>query len=381
MIDLRTYDAIVGVSPMIECGEAKDQDRAVWFSKSQTAGLSDGLSSSSESRIAAEIVTEFSPALYVGSPESNFRAVNDLLIAKREEKMARGINVSSHLPEHMKEMLLDTAQQKLAESYQTTFVSVKLEAGSDTVKMKGFRCGDSQLLVFSSSGKFLTSSPQISQDSKSKHKKGIMFRPGDEILARVECNLNEYSDILDNIEIEKEYRKNWLVCSPVDQCRKASSESGELIRIGPGDKIIVPKYLAGGAMRVGKNGYVSIPFSRTVKLIPSKRSFRTSSKFHSGSTTEALPDHFYTGQWVYIEDEFPIDTHFVIASDGFTECFGSPVEIWQWLNRYKSYLADTRKKMLLLKRLHLIRRKRIGDDDISFVWMFPKNCEVCDGQA
>ena len=140
----------------------------------------------------------------------------------------------------------------------------------------------------------------------------------------------------------------------------------------------MPKYLAGHALRAGNAGYISIPFSSTIRLISEKRPCRDNSRFHSGSHTEVLPDNFYTGHWVYFEDEFPADTHFILASDGFTECFDTPLEMWLWLNRYKNYLRDEYKKKILLKRLHMIRKKKRGDDDISFVWMFPKDSEVSD---
>jgi len=380
MISSNTYTAIVGVSPMIECGEEKDQDRAVWFPRSQTAGLADGVSNSPNSKDAATIMTEYCPTLYVGDPEKKLRAVCDLLELKRQERMASEIKVPSHIPEHMKELLVEASRQKLAESYQTTFVSVKLEPDNETVKTKTFRCGDSILSVFSSDGKFIASSPPISKQVQGKHNKDIIFRPGDELLAKVEGGLSESIEA-HHLDISKEYRCNWLVCSPVDLCKNGGDDLSDGMRINYGGKLIVPKYLAGHAVRAGDAGYISIPYSRTIRLLSDKRTFQDKAKFHSGSYTEVLPDHFYTGQWVYFEDEFPAGSHFILASDGFTECFNTPLQMWSWLNRYKNYLKDDNKKRLLLKRLHLIRQKKKGDDDISFVWMFPEDCEVNDDNA
>ena len=210
---------------MKECGEEKDQDRAVWFPQGQTAGLADGVSNSPNSKDAATIVTEYCPSLYVGDPEQKLRAICDLFELKREERMASEIKVPSHIPEHMKELLVGASRQKLAESYQTTFVSAKLEPNDKTVKMKVFRCGDSPLFVFSSDGKLVTSSPSMTTSNQDNRHKDMMFRPGDEMLARVECNLAEYKDAL-NVDISKEYHRNWLVCVPVDQCKNNDNDRG-----------------------------------------------------------------------------------------------------------------------------------------------------------
>ena len=364
---------------MVECGEKKDQDRAVWFPQSQTAADSDGTSSSPDSHISAQTLTDFAPAIYTGKPGSNLKAICDLLQAMRAEKMACKINLPPNTPESMKEILIESARQKLQDSFQATFVSVQLESNGSTVIMKAFRCGDSPLFVFSPEGKLIASSPLMEQCTSDDDNKAIIFNPGDELLVKAECDLSDYHDILNNVSISKEYRSNWLVCVPVDKCKEGGNDYAEGLKIGSNDKLIVPKYLAGHAINIGNSGYVSIPFSQTLRLLTDKKKAIDKSKFHSGSVTHVLPDHFYTGHWVYLEDEFPADTQFLIASDGFTECFKSPTAMWQWLNRNKKYFSNERHKHLLLKRLHFIRQQKIGDDDISFVWMFPKENEATNG--
>ena len=377
MVSGKPYDAIVVMSPMYENGEKKDQDRAVWHHQCQNACVLDGVTTSPYSDKAATIGANFSPVLFSRDPETTLGILSDLLVKMRKEKLNSNIKMPAGISENMREILYEAAQDNLTRSFQTTLVAMNLETEDDGVEVSVIRCGDSSLVAFSDRGQVLmsTPSPEHEEVKKKDNSPGCFeFRPGDELFAKVIAGLEKFADAGEFTDICEEYRKNWLFCSVIDKC--SSSRAGSLpgIKLRFHDKVVVPRFLAGNASKVGNQMYVSFPYSRNIRII--NRNARTiGRRFTGGNLTEVLPDHFYTGQWVYFIDKVPLGSHFVLGSDGFTGCFSDHSEMWWWLNRYRPYLAKENTKRLLLKKLHADLRKKCGDDDISFVWVYPSGKE------
>ena len=69
LITAEPYTALVFVSPMIDAGESKNQDRARWYGHGQIGGVFDGVSNSPESAKAAELGTTFLPIMFNGKPD------------------------------------------------------------------------------------------------------------------------------------------------------------------------------------------------------------------------------------------------------------------------------------------------------------------------
>ena len=84
-----------------------------------------------------------------------------------------------------------------------------------------------------------------------------------------------------------------------------------------------------------------------------------------------LPDHFYSGQYDYIEDRFPCGTHFVLGSDGFYSAFATASQMWAWLQEYRNALAVPQEREAKLRDLHQQLHEKSTDDDMSCVWMYP----------
>ena len=379
------YQAITIVSPMYDGEEIKDQDRAVWFETSQTACACDAVTSSPYAVEAADLVTAFSLAIFSDDVEGRLRAICDLLTALRAEKLHSEIHVPGDVPVGMQGMLQDAARQSIEHSYQTTLVAARFTLQSGTVLASVVRCGDSMFLAFDSKGQLLTSSPanpnmqgcsaanSAREQAGARFSRGITFGAGDELLAKVLGTLTRYPQIAEGLRIRPEHRTKWFVCRVLDKCSGStagsSSRKGQILQLGYGERMVVPVYLAGRAIQIGSNNYVSFPYSRTIRTIKNRAQ---AVNFHKhGAATAVLPDHFYTGNWTYFRDRFPTDAQFVLGSDGFYGCFKEAPELWCWLNRHKQDIQNPEQRKPLLDGLYEKLRQERSDDDISCVWVYP----------
>lgn len=82
-----------------------------------------------------------------------------------------------------------------------------------------------------------------------------------------------------------------------------------------------------------------------------------------------------------MQDRFALDTHFVLTSDGFYGCFENPADLWSWLIRHREGLQDPPERQELLDALHHTLQEGHSDDDISFVWVFPRQSDKHPPQA
>jgi len=382
------YDAITVKSPMDDGVERKDQDRAAWFPIRQTACVCDGVTSSPFSAEAADLVCEFSQILFPNHTKRRLHALCDLLLVRRNEKLHSEISLPPDMPHGMRDIMRDAVQQNMSHSFQTTMVAANFVAGQPAVLASVLRCGDSIFLAFGSDGELLAASlsdnerpgsrmMQLPKDRFSVSPytyRRIDFGPGDEILAKVICNTSKYPHLAARAGVGAEYMENWFICVVLDRCAggscKKNATKGHVLYLKCGDLLIVPRYLAGLAIQIECRSYIRIPYSHRVRPIHSPP--ENVNLQRPGAITAVLPDHFYTGGWVHFQERFPRDAHFVLSTDGFYNCFRQPADLWSWLNKHREDLSQSAKQGMILERLHIDLRQRRGDDDISFVWVYPK---------
>lgn len=373
----RDYIALTFVSPMIDGGESKNQDRARWYGHGQIGGVFDGVSSSPESAKAAELAALFLPIIFDGNINENLRILCDLLISNRYEcHNDDNIRLPDNTPPAMRDMLRKVVRQKRSYSYQTTIVAVKLIPDGNNVICHVIKCGDSAYFAFSPNGRLLTSSLEFGSQQTDKTletPQTMLFGPGDEIVVRIENELCDNTTLLKNSTIKPEHASNWLVCSAVDSCSGKEEEHRNILdlkglSLNPGDLLLVPKYLYGTQLTSEERKYLVLRYSSSIKT----GSFAPVKPLASaGSTTMVIPDHFYSGCYDSFQDRFPKDTNFLLCSDGFYNAFAGWDELWQWLQINKALLQDNNGSEEILAKLHTELQSRGGDDDISFIWAMP----------
>jgi len=387
----RAYKALTIVSPMLLGDDKKDQDRARWSEPGQIARVCDGVSASPDSAVAAELVTTFTPALFMGDFHSRLAMLCDLLMALREESQANDtITLPDNIPKAMQDMLYRIIQRKKATSFQTTIVAAKFISEENRVIANVLKCGDSAFFAFSPQAQLLTSSlacpssrlndkdaPSAASGTSLMPSK-ISFSPGDEILVRIEGQLSEYGNIAEQAGIKAEHIQNWFVCTPLDSCRAGNNSRLEnlldlhTLSLKPSDRLLVPKYLYGKQLTCEGQQYRVLRYSSTIRPVFSTGSFASIDSFnHRGSATMVLPDHFYCGSYDSFQDTFPLQTSFILCSDGFYGGFSDWQQLWTWLQVNASGLNRDRDQQAILEQLHTDLHNKGGDDDISFVWVQP----------
>jgi len=385
------YAAIKVVSPKTWDGEKKDQDRARWFEPGQIACVGDGVSSSPNSAKAAEIITQFAPSLFCGNLNDRLEMLCDVLMAQRQEcQLQTEINVPEGTPESMRQMLQRVVQSKKAVSFQSTMIAAQFATDERTVFARVIKCGDSALFAFSPDGDLLTSSlsaGSLSQPTKesthiSGNAKAILFGPGREILVRINGPLSEHRGLAEQAGIGPEHERNWIVCSPVDSCWHSETDMQNLLEVEPivlqwNDRLLIPRYLYGQGLTCNGHQYRVLSYSSAIKRISRPGESRVHPGLtDGGSTTLVLPDHFYTGSYECYRDSFPRQTHFLLCSDGFYGAFSNWSELYEWLNENASELSTESMRETILEQLHERLNARKGDDDISFIWVRPRQVNL-----
>jgi len=388
------YTAVTVVSPMVQGEERKDQDRARWFGPGQTACICDGVSSSPNAVKAAELATSFAPVLFDGNVRDNIRLLCGLFMSLRQEcQESMEINMPEGTPESMRPILQKVAQNKKAFSFQTTLIAAQFSADDKTVLTQIVKCGDSAIFAFSPEGELLTSSLTLtsqcnSKSSNSVHQtssqsvKRIHFGPGHEILVRVGGPLSEYNGLAPEAGINPEHARNWIVCSPIDSCQDKTANVQNLLEehslvLQLDNRLIIPKYLYGKHLTCEGHQYRVLRYSSAIKHVPrSGYPPLRANLGDAGSTTLVLPDHFYTGDLECYRDTFPLQTHFLLCSDGFYRAFPDWSELYMWLKSNSAALAHVDSRQMAVEQIHERLRATKGDDDISFIWVVPKDSQT-----
>jgi hypothetical protein len=373
------YGATTVVSPMMFGEESKDQDRARWHEPGLVACVCDGVTSSPRAAQAAELVTSFVPVLFDGDVGGKLRTICDLLVAHRREFETAALALPDETPEPMRLMLQAVFRQKQSQSFQTTLVALRLRPGRLDVGVDILRCGDSAYLAFSGDGELLHSSlaspPEIGNyGRRTSASPGWRFGPGDQILVQLEGSLDHHKKAAVNAGVDERYLKNWLICTPVHGCQSESSgtpQSAPLV-VGPQDRLLVPRYLYGRQLESQGQEYRCLDYSSAIRIVPTTPPIvRADGIEHLGSVTAVLPDHAGSGCYDHVEDRFPLGTHFVLCSDGFYSAFATTAELWAWLQENREVLAKIQEREPTLTELHHWLHEKGGDDDLSFVWMYP----------
>jgi serine/threonine protein phosphatase PrpC len=366
------YSGITVISPMLDKGELKDQDRARWSEPCQAACVCDGVTTSPNSQKAAEIISDFIHVIFNNDPVARLEMLSDILMALRSEI---GEPANTAYSAGIQRMLQTVIRQKNSTSYQTTAVAVKLTHSDGAIIAHIFKCGDTGFFAFSEDGGLLSSSLEFSVNAKpGLHpvKKEIPFGPGDEILVRVDGSLSGHPDIARKSGIDKRFTSNWLVCRPVESCvdESCKDESNLLelkrLRLADDDILLIPEFLYGKALTSRGKHFRVLKYSSCIKALSSKVVEITKAGFKDkGNATNVLPDHFYTGGFDLYKDTFPAGTNFLLCSDGFYSSFDDFNQMHKWLVENNANLKDS------AATLHANLKDRGGDDDISFIWVRP----------
>jgi serine/threonine protein phosphatase PrpC len=134
----------------------------------------------------------------------------------------------------------------------------------------------------------------------------------------------------------------------------------------------VPRYLYGWQLTHAGQKYRYLDYSSTIRIVTTAPPWVLADGIeHRGSVTTVLPDHFYSGHYDYIEDRFPCETHFVLCSDGFYSAFATTSQMWAWLQENRDAPASVQEQEPKLRDLHQQLHEKGGDDDMSFVWIYP----------
>jgi len=387
-----TYTGLVIVSPMMFGEDEKDQDRARWFGPGQIGCVCDGVTSSPNSAEAAELVTSFVPMLF---EEDSLKMVCNLLMARRQEFQQSELVTPDGTTPGMQDLLKKVIQEKRSISFQTTVVATKLVCQQKAVLAYIMRCGDSAFFAFSGEGEPLSLSLTYplnpGKASKAANKRTnpgclsykMSFGPGDQILVRVEGPLSEYKNLARRAGIKNEHMRNWLVCTPIDVCGRYehSLGSGPLgmrrLSLRQADQLLIPKYLYGSQLDSNGQRYRVLEYSSTIRLLSAAGTSASLSRIiQHGSTTEVLPDHFYCGCVEYYQDRFPPGSGFVLCSDGLYSIFSDARRLWAWVQENANALSHEDERQSVLKRLHSKLNDKGGDDDISFVLVYPRDSAV-----
>ena len=387
-----SYDALVCVSPLVHGEEEKNQDRARWFMPRQIACVCDGVTSSPCSEQAAELAAACSSAIFDGSTQERLHMVCDLLLALREEYQATSqVKIPRQTSTAMQQMLSKIIHEKKRTAFQTTMVAAQFQVDEGTTKVHIIKCGDSAFIAFSPKGEMLASTisdPIHLRSSGMKTarlgmSKAISFGPGNDILVRIEGELAEHAPLARRAGIRKKHISNWLVCSLVDHCPNQHSEqqlhvaSNHTLRLRQGDPLLIPKYLYGSELQSENHQYRILPYSTAIRSpdrLLSSRSFELFSD--RGSVTKVFPDHIQEGDFDSFYDTYPLETNFILCSDGFSGCFGNWAQMFKWLRANRNNLMENDNTTEIMKSLHQGLANSGGDDDISFVWIYPKTQQL-----
>jgi len=384
-----SHEALVYVSPLVHGEEEKNQDRATWFVTRKIACVCDGVTSSPCSEQAAELAAACSSAIFNGPTQERLRMVCDLLLTQREEYQATSqVQGPTDTSPAMQQMLSQIIQEKKRSSFQTTMVAAQFHINESTTKVHMIKCGDSAFIAFSPKGEMLTSTIRDPVHMTScgvtnvclGTSKEMSFGPGNDILVRIEGELTDHASLARRAGIRKKHLSNWLVCSLVDHCPDPLTEQklhvsvNRTLRLRQGDPLLIPKYLYGSELFSKDHQYRILSYSTAIRspdsLLSSKRFENFSNR---GSVTKVLPDHIREGGFDSFSDTYPCDTNFILCSDGFYGCFLNWAQMFGWLQTNRTNLMGNNNTPEIMKSLHQRLVNHGGDDDISFIWIYPKH--------
>jgi serine/threonine protein phosphatase PrpC len=98
---------------------------------------------------------------------------------------------------------------------------------------------------------------------------------------------------------------------------------------------------------------------------------------HGSAFTLVLPDSLDTEAKNVLVDfqEYPEDVHLLLCSDGLYDSFTNFREIREWLRAHRAELLDSELSGRCLSERHHELSQGKGDDDISFIWLYPNKTQ------
>ena len=368
---------ILTVSPSMFGGEAKNQDRASFDPRTQTACVCDGITSSPYAAKAAKIVAKAAPVI-MDDPEVHVQTAADILNHHRDIALTCPVQVSASVPIAIRTLVQESARSTMKTSYQTTMVALRCKTEDSYTDAAMIACGDSGLFAFMPNGRLLFTNlaerPKERECSTSNGHKTLSFRPGRELLVKSKGSLADYPVLAQCLKILTP--QNWLLCqalSLIEKTERPTMRHGDLVvDLLTDEWIAVPRYLFNPIKTGCHSRMGSVVCSRFVRRVCDPITDYAELTFDlRGNTTAALPDAYAANQYRIYYERFPHDTHYLLCSDGFYRCFSTPIQMWQWLMNYRHQLTVRKHKKMLLNDLHRRLDQRCGDDDISFVWLIP----------
>ena len=376
------YSIIHAVSPSMFGGETKNQDRMMFDSETNTACVCDGTTSSPYAELAAKIVSQLAPIL-LDNPEQNLKTVADYLMACRDRAIKRGIKADDSVPILIRSIVQDAAKASLKQSFQTTLITASFERQASCIYARGLYCGDSGIFAVSPSGELLFTNLKDATNKPNhngcREHNRIPYYPNSELLIKIVGTLSEFPILLKNHG--QRSPDKWYVCRAVCHCGSehagGTTNGGFGLYLKPGELLLVPKYLVATPKDPEYQEFRRLYYSQFVQRAVLSGMTHLDIRFDfQGNTTAVLPDHFYTKQWTFFEERFPLDTHFFLCSDGLYRAFPDLAQMWSWLKTNENALKHKVCKQKLLQSLHGQLSKTCGDDDISFIWMIPNKGET-----
>jgi len=371
-----SHDILVTVSPSKFGGEAKNQDRAAFDPRTQTACVCDGITSSPYAAQAAEIIAKAAPVI-LDDPEVHLKTAVEILNHRREISLASPVRVSSTVPAAIRQLVQESAGSTLRTSFQTTMVALRCQTEDSYTAVTMVSCGDSGLFAFMPTGRLLFTNLAESRDDREypnkDGRKKLRFCPGCELLIKPKGILTDYPVIATCLKIQTP--ANWLLCQVIRLFEKSASslmQNGIEVELYTDELIAVPRYLFNPIKMRRYSGLGRLACSRFVRRICDPMIDYSKLTFDlRGNTTAALPDAYAANQYRIIHERFPQNTHFLLCSDGFYRAFSTPAQMWHWLTDHRRQLTVRALKKNLLDDLHRHLDQSCGDDDISFIWLLP----------
>lgn len=373
----KSHNIIVTVSPSTFGGEAKNQDRASFDPRTQTACVCDGITSSPHAAKAAKIIAKAAPVI-LDDPEVHLETAAEILNYHRGIALASPVQVSPSVPAAIRQLVQESARSTLKTSFQTTMVALRCQTEGSYTAATMVSCGDSGLFAFMPSGQLLFTNlaerPKERECSNNNGRKKLSFCPGRELLVKPKGILADYPIIAQCLKIKTPV--NWLLCQAVHLYEKTERptmmHSGIGLELYTDELIAVPRYLFNPIKMGRHSGMGRLACSQFIRRVCDPINDYTKLTFDlRGNTTAALPDAYSANQYHVFHERFPDNTHFLLCSDGFYRAFLTPAEMWQWLMGHHHQLIIRKHKKKLLDDLHRRLNQSCGDDDISFVWVLP----------
>ncbi|MBI3835649.1 MAG: hypothetical protein HY287_15085 [Planctomycetes bacterium] len=200
------------------------------------------------------------------------------------------------------------------------------------------------------------------------------FGPGDLYLVRIHGTAKDHVIPPSANRLPIINPGNWYLCETIEPCQPSNSRPNATPSkrgLPAGSRLLVPHYQVGRPIDSESSGYRVVRFSPSIHVLDIQNGAMTQPTIKS-SATAVLPDHFAAGHWTHLKESFPWGTEFILATDGFYSAFKDPAEMWAWLKESEHALHDEVLRPERLETLHERLRRSAGDDDISFIWVYPR---------